>query len=109
MSIFDMGKNLKDEPFSIDVWKNPCGEIALTEPEPCQLTGNFSKKRGRPKMTETFFYDPYENDSVFANVSGIFMGIDVGSVITSSFGKSQVVEVMDNNTLKVKWEVTYAG
>lgn len=109
--IFDMGKNLKDNTFNIDGWTtNPCGEIVLAEPEEwVEFTGKFPKKRGRPKMEETFFYDPYEGDKpvFFADVSGAFMGVDVSSIIMSSFGKALVTEVIDNNTLKIKWEITY--
>lgn len=105
MNIFDMGKNLKMEGKLFDVGiPNKNGDSIDPKTE-FSFTGKFPKKKGRPKMDEKFFYDPYEGDkSVFADVSGAFIGIDVGSVITSSFGK---VQAIDDNTLKIIWKIIY--
>lgn len=105
-----MGKNLSKGVFSIDEWTiNPCGEIALAEPEECGAVfhGRFQKKRGRPKMEEKFFYDPYE-------IGGdILVGIDTASVkigdavIVGVNRRGHVTKLIGSNTVKVNWKITY--
>lgn len=103
-----MGKNLDKNIFSIDGWTtNPCGEVVLKEPEARQLTGKFPKKKGRPKMTETFFYDPHETSG------DILVGIDtattkIGDVVIAGAGRSgYITKLIGSNTVKINWQITY--
>lgn len=117
MSIFDMGKNLKfgdssiDIPFSMFSGKlfetgkvNKNGD--LIDPA-AVFEGRFPKKRGRPKMEETFFYDPYETGEQF------LVGMDtattkVGDVVVFSTGRSgYVTKLIGSNTVKFNWQITY--
>lgn len=105
--IFDMGKNLKDEPFSIDGWATqPNGEISI-QTNPIQFTGNLPKKRGRPKMTEQFWYDPDEDGD-------LFIGIDVADIqrgdvvrIGSTDTIGYVTNIVNGNTIQINWKITY--
>jgi hypothetical protein len=102
--------NNSNEPFKVSGWStNPCGEISISTPEPCQLNGIFKKKRGRPKMKEKFFYDPYETkgDIIVGIDPG---GVQVGDIITVGITDSKsgyVTNIIDNNTVEINWNITY--
>ena len=118
--IFDMGKNLKDykfgdssidSPFSIftgkllDIDKVNLNGDKISED--AVFHGKFSKKRGRPKMTEQFFYNPNKEEC------GIIVGIDtsgigVGSVMVQDSEISGfVTKIINGNTLQINWQLTY--
>jgi hypothetical protein len=56
------------------------------------------KKRGRPKMEETFFYDPNETEKRF------LMGIDT---VYYKDRNGYVTNLIGNNTVEFNWQITY--
>jgi hypothetical protein len=70
------------------------------------MFGKFPKKRGRKKMTEKFFCDPYKKETL---TGYSFSGFDVGDyVVNQSAGAiATITKVVNKNTVEIKWEITY--
>jgi hypothetical protein len=94
-----MGKNIKRH--KIEFKTNPCAEIPLEKPFKCNLV---AKPRGRKKMTEKFFYNPHKEES------GLLIGMDVAAgdlVYSVSSTIGHVTKIVNENTVEIKWEITY--